>query len=289
MELRHLQCFLVLAEELSFSRAARRLHIAQPSLSQQMRQLETELATDLFDRSVRPIRLTNAGQLLMESAAGIVTETENTLREVRRAGRGEVGRIRVGYSYGGLYDLVLALLGRLREAWPSTTIAVYQLAEREQVDALHSRRVDVVIGRVTEPITSDDVVIKPLREEKLLAILPECHPCAGGDSVRLADLHAEQFVMFPRRLEPVVFDNYVRACVDAGFTMRLEHEVTDAQTQALIIAAGLGVGLTGDHLALRFPSLVYLPVEPPTTLAEVAALWCEEYLPDSVRPFLDGL
>lgn len=254
-----------------------------------MRQLEVELATELFDRSVRPIRLTNAGQLLLESASGIVREMENTLREVRRAGRGELGRLRIAYSYGGLYEIVLELLRRLHDAWPATNLAVYQLAEREQVDALRSRRVDVVIGRVTEPIVSSDVIRLPLRDEKLLCILPSCHPLAGQASVQLSALESEPFVMFPRRLEPVVFDNYIQACLQAGFTMRLDHEVTDAQTQALIIAAGLGVGLTGDHLALRFPSLVYLPVEPATTLAEIAALWCEQYLPDVVRPFLSDL
>ena len=288
MELRHLQYFLVVAEELNFSRAALRLHIAQPSLSQQIRQLERELETELFDRSVRPVRLTNAGRLLHGNASSIVTEAEETAREVRRAGRGEVGRLRVGYSYGGLYDLVLALLRRLRDAWPDTNMVVHQLAEREQLPALRTRRVDIVLGRVTEPLTSD-VVAMPLRDEKLIAILPAGHPLAAEPHVRLADLSSEPFVMFPRRLEPVVFDNYIQACLNAGFTLRLGHEVSDAQTQALAIAAGLGVGLTGDHLALRFPELVYLPVEPAITIAKIAAIWCESRLPHALRPFLEEL
>jgi len=288
MELRHLQYFLVLAEELNFSRAARRLHIAQPSLSQQIRQLEAELETELFDRSVRPIRITNAGQLLMGNAANLVNEAEETAREVRRAGRGEVGRLRIGYSYGGLYDLVLALLRRLRAAWPETNMVIHQLAEREQIPALRTRRVDLVLGRLTEPLSSD-VVVMPLREERLIAILPVDHRLAGGKTVALADLRSEPFVMFPRRLEPVVFDNYIQACVAAGFTLRLDHEVSDAQTQALAIAAGLGVGLTGDHLALHFPELVYLPVEPSFTIARIAALWCDSRLPQSLAPFLEGL
>lgn len=288
MELRHLQYFLVLAEDLNFSSAARRLNLSQPSLSQQIRQLERELQTELIDRSVRPIRLTNAGQLLRGNATSIVTEAEETAREVRKAGRGEVGPLRIGYSYGGLYDLVLALLRRLRAAWPDTNMVIHQLAEREQVPALRSRRVDLVIGRLTEPVTSE-VVVLPLRDERLIAILPVDHRLAGGTSVRLADLRAEPFVMFPRRLEPVVFDNYIQACVNAGFTLRLDHEITDAQTQALTIAAGLGVGLTGDHLALRFPHLVYLPVEPAVIIARIAALWCDSHLPPSVRPFLQDL
>ena len=288
MELRHLQYFLVLAEELNFRRAACRLHIAQPSLSQQIRQLETELETELFDRSVRPIRLTNAGELLLGDAYSLVNDAETAARDVRRAGRGEVGRLRIGYSYGGLYDLVLTLLRRLRDAWPEANMVIRQLPEREQVPGLRTRRVDVVLGRITEPLTPD-VVVRPLRDEKLIAILPACHPLAGGTSVRLEDLRDEPFVMFPRRLEPVVFDNYIQACLNAGFTLRLEHEVSDAQTQALAIAAGLGVGLSGEQLALRFPELVYPPVEPSFTIAKIAALWLHSRLPDKLEPFLADL
>jgi len=190
MELRQLRYFLVLAEELSFSRAARRLYIAQPSLSQQIRQLETELDTVLFDRSVRPIRLTNAGQVLLGDAYSLVSDAEITAREVKRAGRGEVGRLRIGYSYGGLYDLVLALLRRLRTAWPEANMAIHQLPQREQLPALRTGRVDVVLGRLTEPVTPD-VIVRPLREERLIAILPADHPRAGGATVDLAALSAE--------------------------------------------------------------------------------------------------
>jgi DNA-binding transcriptional LysR family regulator len=288
MELRHLQYFLALAEEQNFSRAARRLHIAQPSLSQQIRRLEAELETELFDRSSRPIRLTSAGELLLGDARSLVQEMEATALEVRRAGRGEVGRLRIGYSYGGLYDLVLALLRRLLAASPETNMVIHQLPERDQVPALRTRRVDVVIGRITEPPT-DDVTVRPLRDERLIAILPACHRLAAGPTVKLGELAEERFVMFPRRLEPVVFDNYIQACMAAGFTLHLEHEVSDAQTQALAIAAGLGVGLSGEQLALRFPELVYLPVEPAFTIAKIAALWCESHLPQHLEPLLTDL
>ena len=288
MELRHLQYFLVLAEELSFSGAARRLHVAQPSLSQQIRQLERELQTELFDRSRRPIQLTRAGELLLGDAHNLVHEVEATARDVRRAGRGEVGRVRIGYSYGGLYDLVLTLLRRLRDAYPDVNMVVEQLPEREQLPALRTRRVDMVLGRLTEPLTSD-LAVQPLRDERLIAILPTHHRLAGNQSVMLTDLRDERFVMFPRRLEPVIFDNYIQACLHAGFTLCLEHEVSDAQTQALVIAAGLGVGLSGEHLALRFPELVYRPVEPFFAIAKIAALWAESRVPEALVPFLADL
>ncbi len=288
MELRHLQYFVVLAEERNFSRAARRLCIAQPSLSQQIRQLETELETELFDRTVRPIRLTNAGQLLMGDAYSLLHDAEATSRAVKQAGRGQVGRLRIGYSYGGLYDLVLSLLKRIRHEWPDLNMVIQQLPQREQLPALRTNHVDVVLGRLIEALTPD-VVVRPLRDEKLIAILPMGHALAGSPTVKLAELRDEPFVMFPRRLEPIVFDNYIQACTCSGFTLRLEHEVGDAQTQALAIAAGLGVGLSGDHLALRFPELVYLQVEPSFTVAKIAALWVENRLPEVLEPFLHDL
>jgi DNA-binding transcriptional LysR family regulator len=193
--------------------------------------------------------------------------------------------MRIGYSYGGLYDLVLVLLRRLRQAWPDANMVVHQLPQREQVPALIAGRVDVVLGRLTESLTSD-VVVHPLRDEQLIAILPACHPLAECPTVDLAALRDESFVMFPRRLEPVVFDNYIQACVNAGFTLRLEHEVSDAQTQALAIAAGLGVGLSGEHLALRFPELVYRPVEPSFTIAKIVGLWVESRVPLALERFL---
>jgi DNA-binding transcriptional LysR family regulator len=146
----------------------------------------------------------------------------------------------------------------------------------------------VVLGRITEP-PSPDVIVRPLRNERLIAILPSSHRLAAGPTVKLVDLAEERFVMFPRRLEPVVFDNYIQACMTAGFTLRLEHEVSDAQTQALAIAAGLGVGLSGEQLALRFPEVVYLPVEPAFTIATIAALWCDTRMPVWLEPFLADL
>jgi DNA-binding transcriptional LysR family regulator len=284
MELRHLHYFVVLAEELNFSRAARRLSIAQPSLSQQIRHLEASLETELIDRTVRPIRLTNAGRLLLGDAYSLLRDVDATAREVKRAGRGEVGQLRIGYSYGGLYDLVLAMLRRLRHAWPETNMMIHQLPQREQLPALRTGRVDLVLGRLIEPLPSD-VVVLPLRDERLIAILPACHRLAAEPSLKLAELRDEPFVMFPRRLEPIVFDNYTQACTNAGFTLRLEHEVSDAQTQALAIAAGLGIGLSGEHLALRFPELVYKLVEPRFIIAIIAALWVER-LPEALEPLL---
>lgn len=151
-------------------------------------------------------------------------------------------------------------------------VSLRQLTAAEQVRGLQAKDVDVVVSRLTEPVDPGDVVVEPLREERLLAILPEQHPLACGDRVALADPAAEPFVMVPRRFEPLVFDRYLEACAGAGFVPRIDHEVLDAQTQAFAIGCGLGVTLMGDGLSLRFPGLRYLPVDPPFALTAVAVL-----------------
>lgn len=272
MELRHLRYFVAAAEERNISRAAARLHIAQPSLSQQLRELERELGVALLDRSARPLRVTGAGRRLLEDAYRVFDQLDETRRALGRAARGETGQLRLGFVYGGLYNLLLPLLRRFRADRPDAGVSLRQLAAAEQVRALQAHTVDVVLSRLTEPVADAGVVVQPLREELLLAILPEEHPLARSDRVALADLAAEPFVMVPRRFEPLVFDRYLQACAAAGFVPHIEHEVFDAQTQALTVGCGEGVTLIGDGLSLRFPGLRYLPVDPPFPLTTIALL-----------------
>lgn len=272
MELRHLRYFVAAAEERNISRAAARLHVAQPSLSQQLRELERQLGVTLLDRGARPLRLTAAGSRLLEDAYRLFEQLDETTRALGRAARGETGQLRVGFVYGGLYTMLLPMLQAFRAARPDAGVSLRQLAAADQVRALQAGTVDVVLSRQTEPITDDDVRVQVLRDELLLVILPDGHPLAAQDRVALADLAAEPFVMVPRRYEPLVFDRYLQACSEAGFVPHIEHEVFDAQTQALTVGCGLAVTLIGDGISLRFPGLRYLPVDPPFALTSIALL-----------------
>jgi len=272
MELRHLRYFVAVAEERNVTRAAARLHIAQPSLSQQLRELERELGVELVNRAARPLQLTNAGRRLLTDAYALLDRADGTLRALRRTARGETGELRVGFVYGGLYTLLLPLLQRLRDRRPDVGVALTRLAATDQVRAVRRQEVDVVLSRLTEPVDEADVTVWPLRDEFLVAVLPASHPLAGQDRIALADLAAEPFVLVPRRFEPLVFDRYLEACAAAGFTPHVDHEVHDAQTQALAVGVGLGVALTGDGLSLRFPGLRYVAVDPPFPLTTIAAL-----------------
>lgn len=253
---------MAVAEELNFRRAAARLHIAQPSLSEQIRELEVSLGAQLFDRSIRPVGLTGAGRRLLEDAHDHLERLDRTGRAVGRASRGEEGEIRIGFIHGGVYELMLSALNEFRRRHPDVGLTLKQLSAGEQIRALRERQVDVVVARVMEPRLEPDLAVRVLREELMLALLPSGHPRAQALSIRVGDLCDEAFVMFPRRLEPLTFDRYVQACVGAGFSPRIDHEVTDAMTQALVVAAGLGVALSGDGLAYRFPGVAYVAIDP---------------------------
>lgn len=289
MEVRHLEYFVAVAEELSFSRAAERVHIAQPSLSQQIRQLERELGTPLVDRSARPIQLTLAGRRLLADAHGILSQIDQTARAVGRAGRGELDQLRVGYTAGGLYDLLLPVLRAFRARHPEAGLLLRQVPAADQVQALRTGSTDVVVGRLTQPVTAADVTVRPLRDERLAAMLPAAHELASRPHVPLARLAGEPFVMFPRRLDPLTFDRYIEACLAAGFSPRVDHEAADAQSLALLVATGLGVALTGDGLALRFPGVTYPRVEPPVTVTRIVALRLTGGTARLLEPFADLL
>lgn len=272
MNLRQLEYFVAVAEELNFRRAASRLHIAQPSLSEQIKDLETGLQVQLFDRSVRPVGLTAAGRRLLQDAHDHLARLDQTTRAVGRASRGQDGDLRVGFIHGGLYSLLLSALTDFRQRRPHVDLILQQLSAGEQIRALRERRVDLVVARVMEPQFDHDVVVQRIRDELMMAIVPADHPLAAAGAVAIGDLANDAFVMFPRRLEPLTFDRYVRACLSAGFSPRIDHEVTDAMTQALAVAAGLGVALTGDGLALRFPGVEYLRIDPSQTITQFALL-----------------
>jgi DNA-binding transcriptional LysR family regulator len=289
MELRHLRYFAAVAEEGTITAAARRLHLAQPSLSQQLHQLERDLGARLLDRSQRPLRLTPAGERFLADARAVLDQLDAAARAARRAGRGETGELRVGFTFGGLYDVLAPLLRRYRDRWPGVDLLPVQLAAAEQPHALRQGRIDVLVSRVTEDVRDPQLATTPVRTERLCSILPADHPAAGSPAVGLRDLAAAPLVMFPRVIEPLVFDRYLAACAAAGFSPHLAHEVTDAQTQALLIAAGDGVGLTGDSLSLRFPGLAYVPLAPPTPLTRIVAAWHQGRRSLLVERFLDAL
>lgn len=286
VELRHLRYFEAVAEEGSFTRAATRLRVAQPALSQQVRDLERELGVVLLDRAQRPVRTTRAGALLLTHCHELFAGLETVRRAMNRAGRGETGLLLVGYPTGGLHPLLVQVLADLRATAPDIEVELHPLAGPEQLRALRARRVDVAVVRLTEPVDGTGLLVRPLRDEHLLVMVASTSPLAAGSRVELSTLAGRRLVAFPRRTEPLLAARYDAACARAGMLPAEMIEVPDAQTQAMHVGADLGVALTGDGLAVRFPGVAYLPAEPATVLTRIAVAVRDEQPDPLVERFL---
>ncbi|HKJ10806.1 MAG TPA: LysR substrate-binding domain-containing protein [Ornithinimicrobium sp.] len=266
MELRHLTSFLVLCEERHFGRAAQHLHIAQPALSQQLKQLERAVGTRLVDRSTRRMELTEAGLLLRARATEILADVERTTTDLSLLARGRAGRVRLGFVGTATYDVLPRVARRLREELPDLELELHgELLGPELLDRLRSGDLDIAVLRLAGP-ASDGLQVTPLRTEPLVAVLPAHHRLAGNDAVDLADLADEVLITHPSGRRSVMQPLVLGACRGAGFEPRVL-EVGETGTLVVFVAAGLGVGLVPEPVrALRLDGVAYVALRDPVAV-----------------------
>ena len=281
MELRHLRYFLAVAEELHFGRAAARVRIAQPPLSQQVRQLEQELGVALFNRTKRRVELTPAGRAFLDHARAILAETERAKRVAQRAGRGEIGRLAIGYASSADLDILPRVLRIWRERFPDVELELHALLTGAQVDALRRGRIQV--GFVRLPTEETNLVVESIQRELLVVALPEGHRLARRAQVRLAELADDTMILFPRHTAPEYYDVFIGACRGAGFTPQLLHPGS-MQTNLGLVSAGLGVSLMPASIRnLRRAGVVYRPLAPPVPEVEMGMAYRRDE-PSAVLP-----
>jgi DNA-binding transcriptional LysR family regulator len=242
VELRHLRYFVAVAEECHFGRAAERLHIAQPPLSQQIKQLEAELGVRLLDRTTRKVDLTPAGVRYLERARAILARVDDAGEEAVRIAEGATGRVAIGFTGSATYELLPTLARALSQDLPGIDLDLRgEMLTPSQVAALLDGTLD--IGFLRPPVRNPDLEVSVLRREPLIAVLPETHPLADGEHVRLADLRDEPFISYPSHQRSVVYESVFDACERAGFTPTRVQEVRETSTLVSFVAAGLGVAL----------------------------------------------
>jgi DNA-binding transcriptional LysR family regulator len=284
VELRHLRYFVAVAEELHFGRAAVRLGIAQPPLSQQIRQLEQELGAALFNRTKRRVELTPAGRAFLEHTRQILAETERAKRVARRAGRGEIGRLAIGFVSSADLDVLPRVLRAWHERFPDVEVELHALLTAAQVEALGHGRIDV--GFIRLPTDETGLVVDAIQREPLIAVLPERHDLARRARVRLRDLANETMLLFARHTAPGYFDVFIGACRRAGFTPRLLAPGS-MQTNLALVAAGLGVSLMPASIRnLRRAGVVYRPLTPPVPQVDMAVAYRRDEPSAIVAAFL---
>ncbi|MBD2075657.1 LysR family transcriptional regulator [Phormidium sp. FACHB-592] len=282
MELRHLRYFVAVAEELHFNRAAERLHIAQPPLSQQIKQLEVELGVELFDRRTkRQVQLTEAGQVLLQATYRILAQVEQATSDTQRAGRGETGTLVVGFTSTVVYDILPAILSQYQQQFPNVNLVLRELTTTQQEEALQNHQIE--IGFCHPPLKNENLELEPISQESLVVALPEVHPLACETTIPIASLADESFILFPRYLGSGFYDQIVSFCQQANFSPKVVQEAVQMQTIIGLVSANMGVALVPASLQnLQRAGVVYKPLAGTTPQVEIAIAWRS----DNVTPVL---
>ncbi|HEX3470842.1 MAG TPA: LysR substrate-binding domain-containing protein [Silvibacterium sp.] len=239
IEIRHLRYFVAVAEELHFGRAAMRLYIAQPPLSQQIRRLEEMLGHALFLRTSREVRLTAAGEELLERARYTLRKIEADVAAAQRIGRGEAGALTVGFIGSGMLTILPKMLGRYRKQYPQVDLRLRELYTAGLVDALLNGTVDVGIMRDAGNV--EGLHVEVLLTEPFVVVLPRKHPLAEQKTVAVKSLQHEPFVLFARSYGGVAWKKTVDVCEAHGFMPRVVQEAPQWLTIMSLVGAGLGV------------------------------------------------
>lgn len=267
MELRLLRYFAMVAEELHFGRAADRLNISQPPLSQQIKRLELEIGTELFVRSRRKVELTAAGAILKEQVPLIFSQIESALHQTRAVGRGHIGKLEIGVISSMMCGVLPRSLRIFKTSYPNVDWSLREMAPDAQVAAVSEKRLDICFLR--SRYEGSDLVAEPLLREPLAVALAGDHPLAGLENIRLEQLASEPLILFD--IGQSEFATYLRkCCLEVGIEPNVSHQVVEIQTLLSLVREGLGTALLPSSTeGFAHDGIVYRPLgtsAPETTL-----------------------
>ena len=269
MELRHLRYFVTVVQERNFTRAAERLHIAQPPLSRQIQQLEEEVGLALIDRDARPLKTTEAGRLFFEHAVQVLERVEGMRAMMRRLKTAERSRLVIGFVASSIYAALPNLIRRYRAAAPEVDVNLVEMTTLEQIAALKDGRIDVGFGRIRfdDPAVRRDV----LREERLVAALPLGHPLLLHEGpLSLARLAEEPLIVYPRQPRPSYADQVISLFHDHGLEPQVAHEARELQTAVGLVAAEVGIAIVPTSVQrMRRDDVVYRDLDDPSITSPI--------------------
>ena len=269
MELRHLRYFAMLAQELHFGRAAEKLHISQPPLSTQIRDLESELGVSLFERSQRQIKLTVAGKVFLKSTRTILTDINKAVEEVKAANRGELDTLTVGYRSSVMLNIIAPVLNLFQLEYPRIRLQFAQGSLTELYDAVTEHRLD--IGFIDAPVIHEDAEHSnenvdglPVMQLRLTIAVPSAHPMAKRKSVSINEFATDDFIFMYPQAVPSVHDLWIGLCQQAGFSPRIKYRCDQLSEALTYVAAGYGITFAPDNIEGMWPEMViYLPLKEP--------------------------
>jgi len=255
LELRHLRYFVAVAEELHFSRAAKRLHMAQPPLSQQIRKLEQHIGHPLFTRNSRIVALTQAGEALLERSRYILRRLDDDLETVRRVGRGEIGTLTVGFIGSAMLTVLPALISSYRKRFEKVDLRLRELTTSSLVEAIRQGAVDLGFLRDAGP--TEGLVVENMLAERFVIALAKRHRLAGRKKISLADLKEEPLILFARELGPLAWDKTIALCETSGIRPAIVQDAPEWLTVLRLVSSGLGFSIAPACVAtIQTPGVV---------------------------------
>lgn len=262
MKLQQLRFFITVADELGFSRAAHKLHVAQPSLSVQIKALEEELGARLFERDKHHVFLTQAGKRFQQHARAILAMADTAKLEARCTAAGEMGAIDFGYTASAMFSSVLAhVIRQFRERHPHVLLTLHELTSVEQFHRLLEHKLDLGVLRRPDISTPVGLQLSEWYHTPLVVAIPRDHVLARRQSLRLADLKDDPFVMYPREAGTGIYWQVIDLCAKAGFRPRVAREVLESSTLIGLVAAGVGVAIVpADMNCIQFEGVEYKKV-----------------------------
>ena len=287
MELRHLRYFVAVAETLNFSKAAARLHIAQPPLSRQIKQLEDELGAALLLRDRRSVVLTDAGQIFLREARGILNQADHAMDSVQRAANGELGKLRVGIG-SGLGQTVNRVLFEHVKSHPGVEVECQDILSSLQNAALIEREIDV--GFMRPPIDAENLASQKLFEEPFYVYIRKSHPLARRRKLKLVELKDEALLLYDRSVSRGVYDKTLDLYREAGLTPRIIRTPTAPYDEAgaVLVAAGKGIFLgVGAMRSKPGGDVVMVPLDEPSAKVYAHVVWRKGESSGVVLAFLD--
>jgi DNA-binding transcriptional LysR family regulator len=259
IELRHLRYFCAVARELNFSRAAEQLHIAQPPLSRQIRDLEDEIGGELFDRRSRPLKLTPAGRFFQIQAQQVLDRVTEVKAATARIAGGSRTWFALGFVPSTLYGALPEVIRRFREGQPAVELSLFEMTTTQQIDALKTGRIDVGIGRL--PVEDDQVVGDLIRREPVVAALSARHPLARHKRLTLARLATEPLLLYPANPRPSYADQVLEMFHSRALVPKVALETNEVQTAIGLVVSGLGYALVPESVkGLHRDGVKYVPL-----------------------------
>lgn len=286
LELRLIRSFVCLSEELNFSRAAERLHIAQPALSRQIMALEATLGVQLLHRTKRKVELTTAGATFRNRCYRLLSDVTEAEYEVRRVAAGQEGALAISFIHSSTYGMLPPILNNFRTQFPRVELKLFEMTISEQIQALRAGKVD--IGLLRPPISDDTLDSRPVGTQKFMVALPSSHPHAQAGRISLCALKDDPFVLFERQQSSLFYSRIIAMCEAAGFVPKVSQQATQIHTVVGLVGAGMGVSIVPEVAKnLQLPTVSFAQIEDNPAGVDVCLAWRKDNTLPTLSSFAD--